>query len=112
MRNGDVLPIEIMARKEDWTDGISIHMRQRTVAHGTMAAQKIEFAPQAPHVISEPCLVLDLDLAQTLMDELYRCGIRPTEGSGSAGSLAATQKHLEDMQKIAMGLLRKNKVEL
>jgi hypothetical protein len=27
--------------------------------------------------------------AQQLMDELWRCGLRPSEGTGSAGSLAA-----------------------
>lgn len=44
--------------------------------------------------------------AQELMDELWRCGLRPSEGTGSAGSLAATERHLKDMQRIAMGLLR------
>lgn len=36
--------------------------------------------------------------AQELMDTLWTCGVRPTEGSGSAGSLAATEKHLKDLQ--------------
>ncbi len=40
--------------------------------------------------------------AQLLMDELWRAGLRPTEGTGSAGALAATQHHLEDMRKIAL----------
>lgn len=44
---------------------------------------------------------LDKESAQTLMDELWNCGLRPTEGTGSAGALAATQKHLEDMRAIA-----------
>lgn len=44
--------------------------------------------------------------AQELMDCLWQCGLRPTEGTGSAGSLAATERHLKDMQRIAMGLLR------
>ena len=39
---------------------------------------------------------------QMLMDSLWDAGIRPTEGSGSAGSLSATQYHLEDMRKIAL----------
>lgn len=48
--------------------------------------------------------------AQRLMDELWDCGLRPSEGTGSAGSLAATERHLKDMQTIAMGLLRKEGV--
>jgi hypothetical protein len=38
--------------------------------------------------------------AQALMDRLWKAGLRPTEGSGSAGALAATQDHLKDMQKL------------
>ena len=38
--------------------------------------------------------------AQNLMDRLWKAGLRPTEGSGSAGALAATERHLKDMQKL------------
>jgi hypothetical protein len=34
------------------------------------------------------------------MDQLWQCGLRPSEGTGSAGSLAATQRHLEDMRAL------------
>ena len=47
------------------------------------------------------------DQAQQLMDDLWRCGLRPTEGSGSAGSLAATERHLADMTRIAGAALNK-----
>jgi hypothetical protein len=35
-----------------------------------------------------------------LMDQLWNCGLRPTEGTGSAGALGATQKHLADLKEI------------
>jgi len=38
--------------------------------------------------------------AQALMDRLWSVGLRPTEGSGSAGALAATERHLADMQRL------------
>ncbi len=38
--------------------------------------------------------------AQILIDSLWDCGLRPSEGSGSAGALLATQKHLGDMRKL------------
>ncbi len=38
--------------------------------------------------------------AQKLMDDLWDCGLRPSEGSGSAGSLRKTEEHLKDMRKI------------
>lgn len=43
---------------------------------------------------------IGLNEAQVLMDDLWNCGIRPTEGTGSAGSLRATERHLEDMRKL------------
>jgi len=47
-----------------------------------------------------PFLGISTHEAQVLMDDLWDCGIRPSEGSGSAGSLKATQNHLGDMRKI------------
>ncbi len=44
--------------------------------------------------------------AQQLMDELWHAGLRPSEGSGSAGMLAATQRHLVDMRAITSKLLK------
>jgi len=38
--------------------------------------------------------------AQDLMDKLWQAGYRPTEGKGSAGALAATERHLEDMRRL------------
>lgn len=44
--------------------------------------------------------------AQQLMDDLWQCGLRPSEGTGSAGQLASVQKHLADMRQIAFGKLK------
>lgn len=51
----------------------------------------------------EPTISLKLDAAQELMDDLWRAGLRPSEGSGSAGSLRATEYHLEDMRRLVFG---------
>jgi hypothetical protein len=53
-----------------------------------------------PAVQLEPSVSISMQDAQTLMDDLWNAGLRPTEGSGSAGALAATQRHLEDMRKL------------
>jgi hypothetical protein len=42
---------------------------------------------------------------QDLLDRLYRAGFRPTEARGGEGTLAATQKHLEDMRAITFDKL-------
>lgn len=47
-----------------------------------------------------PFIAMAHEEAQRLVDELWLAGIRPSEGTGSAGSLAATERHLKDMQRI------------
>lgn len=47
-----------------------------------------------------PVFTLRDEGCQHLMDELWRVGFRPSEGSGSAGSLAATERHLADMRHL------------
>lgn len=50
-------------------------------------------------------VAINFTAAQTLMDSLWDCGIRPTRGTESAGALAATQNHLGDMQIMTTRLL-------
>jgi hypothetical protein len=52
-----------------------------------------------------PFISMETEDAQALIDELWRAGLRPTEGSGSAGSLAATERHLADSRAVMFGLL-------
>ena len=51
-------------------------------------------------VVGAPTLSISNESAQTLIDDLWHCGLRPSEGTGSAGSLKATESHLEDMRAI------------
>lgn len=60
----------------------------------------IEMEPISHARRSPPTLELKSQDAQSLMDTLWHCGFRPTEGTGSAGALAATQKHLDDMRAL------------
>lgn len=53
----------------------------------------------ARHV--EPTLWLRDQEAQVLMDDLWSAGVRPTEGTGSAGALSTVERHLCDMRTIA-----------
>jgi hypothetical protein len=47
-----------------------------------------------------PILTVGQESLQTLMDELWNVGIRPTEGHGSTGQLAATEKHLDHTARL------------
>lgn len=49
---------------------------------------------------ANPTATIGITEAQQLMDDLWHCGLRPSEGSGSAGALAATERHLEDMRRL------------
>jgi hypothetical protein len=42
---------------------------------------------------------------QELMDSLWDCGIRPSEGTGSAGAMSAIQDHLKSMKILSDRLL-------
>lgn len=56
--------------------------------------------PEEDGCVIEPAMVMKGGDAQMLMDELWKCGLRPTEGTGSAGSLAATERHLADLRHL------------
>ena len=56
--------------------------------------------PPKPGEIIQPFMALGDEDTQSLMDELWRVGFRPREGTGSAGALAATERHLEDMRTL------------
>lgn len=55
----------------------------------------------------EPTCTITSAAAQELMDQLWQCGLRPSEGTGSAGALAATQRHLDDMRRLVFDLVPK-----
>jgi len=66
----------------------------------------LTYAPIKEYTVPPPTITMSKQEAQVLMDSLWDSGIRPTEGAGSAGSLAATQKHLQDMRKIVFKQLK------
>jgi hypothetical protein len=100
---------QVRAYKAPWADEVSLAIfevngRTRSVA----TSLTMTVIPEGQWF--DPCVKLDKSEAQLLMDNLWDCGLRPSEGSGSAGQLAATQEHLKDMKKIAFDLLEKKNV--
>ena len=75
------------------------------------AAQKLDWVEAKTNTRAEPFLEIEAQEAQQLMDDLWDCGLRPSEGTGSAGAMAATQKHLEDMKTITFHALKIQKKE-
>lgn len=98
--------LKLHARKnEPWSQSISIY----GILHGEHPAHAVSLMMQTHELGQdvEPFLRITYEAAQALMDELWECGLRPTEGTGSAGALAATQKHLDDMRKLVFSLMDK-----
>ena len=76
---------------------------------GDYICTELKMEKREPHTYYAPIMQIDMTAAQVLMDNLWDCGIRPTEGKGSAGALKATEDHLKDMREIAFGFLNKVK---
>lgn len=104
--------IEIRALKVDFSFGVQLRIHEER--DGKIFAGRIKYGedgqflgiemqefPKGAWIGYDHFLPLGTeDLAQQLMDDLWRCGLRPTEGKGSAGQLTATEYHLEDMRKL------------
>lgn len=96
--------LRIRAERETYTDAIALHIALE-FEDGFSVAEPISFKHLEQGAIAPSCMALKQTDAQRLMDELWNVGLRPSEGSGSAGQLAAVQNHLEDMRTIAMSQL-------
>jgi hypothetical protein len=99
--------IEIRAHREPWLrDSISIRLAHITEQNGVTKVALAE--PMVLKTLTEedqcrelpPTMRLSPDDAQQFMDELWRTGIRPTEGAGSVGQIGAVKAHLEDMRTL------------
>jgi hypothetical protein len=97
---------KIYAQRTAWGRSIEFqlgHLGGRTGSDLSIATGlAMELLPPDQPLPYRPLFTLDPTEAQGLMNQLWQCGLRPSEGSGSAGSLAATERHLEDMRKLAM----------
>lgn len=94
--------IRAAAEYRPWEDGVAVYIHGSDM-HGTrFVAHPISYhvLPGSSPAEPTPTMSLPRAAAQELMDQLWRCGLRPSEGTGSAGSLAATERHLADMRRI------------
>jgi len=98
--------VTIEVQLAPWKSGVEIYIggldlpRQKRYV-----VRELEFDEHEHGTTIAPLFELPMKDAQHLMDSLWNCGLRPSEGTGSAGSLKATQTHLEDMRKIAFHFL-------
>lgn len=65
--------------------------------------------PELEGSVQPPTFSLTKEAAQGLLDELWSVGVRPSNGAGNVGELAATKYHLEDMRQIVAALMELKK---
>jgi len=93
--------IHVRVNKPLWAKGIEILITQ-----GRAVGARVEMVTIDDGMMCDPTLRIEDSEAQELIDGLWAAGLRPSEGSGSAGSLKATENHLADMRLIAMNRLK------
>ena len=83
-------------------DVIRFSITRNSSKSGFFEAGILSFVPVAKRLCLPPDSIMFIDntCAQVLMDDLWNCGIRPTEGAGTAGAMGAVQGHLNDMRAI------------
>ena len=90
-------------------DGVSLYLvsyvtgNDGSVISSHAPPPQMKEHPEGAYI--EPTVNLNEQEAQSLMDDLWRCGFRPSSGEGNEGQLGATRSHLEDMRKIVSSKL-------
>lgn len=89
------------AEKQPYGKRIALHVVQEFPSGQITAATSLTFVSVAEgEFYPQAALSLTNDEAQMLIDALWDAGLRPSEGSGSAGAMLATQQHLADMRQL------------
>lgn len=103
--------IRIHAERQAWaiSDGVALFIMAKSYPEGgepVMRLARLLFEP-IDHTYPPPDATVQLrqEEAQALMDTLWDCGLRPTDGAGTAGAMAATQAHVKDLQGVMYRLL-------
>ena len=91
--------MEVRVQKGNWSGDLDVLLIDKSSKKFAVVTD-LTISVVEPAQIIEPTLKITYEHAQQLMDDLWVCGLRPSEGAGSAGALAATQKHLEDMRRL------------
>ena len=98
MRNKMIFRLE----RNGFTRSFGLHMATLNSETGRFSgARRMEFVElQDGEFLGEAAVTIQADEIQALMDELWSAGFRPSEGTGSAGAMAAVQAHLADMREL------------
>ncbi len=103
-------PVKMRAHSKPWNEGVDILIYQEPQLpgerRGYVTSFTLEKIEEGECVVPQPTITMYPQDAQTLMDELWQCGLRPTEGHGSVGQLGATEKHLKFAEQLVRHTLK------
>lgn len=91
--------LEVIAQLSPWRKSVEIALVEPR-GNNYACAETLIMVDRQEGIMVTPAFTLEPKAVQMLMDDLWRCGYRPSEGEGSAGQLASVKYHLEDMRKL------------
>jgi hypothetical protein len=97
--------IRAIAHQDPWSEKVGFLLVKHETGKPRLVAKSLEFAELPLGAPADPTFNLDGQEAQELMDMLWNCGLRPTQGKSSVGQLDAVERHLADMRAIAFNKL-------
>ena len=104
------MSFRFFAERVGFGRSINLHMAGEVLSTGKrVVARPVVLETLEEDVSSPPMLQLTTDSCQSLMDELWNVGLRPTQGKQSEGQMGATERHLQDMRAIAFTKLQVQK---
>lgn len=95
--------LKIHAHAAPWWDGVEIAITARVELSDSRAyVHDLCFREIDPPTgqVTEPALVLTMENAQQLMNDLWASGIRPSESLSPGGALQAMREHMKDLQRL------------
>jgi len=97
--------IRAIAHRDPWSERVGVLLVKHETGKPRLIAKPLDFAEVPAGASVDPTFSLQRDEAQELMDMLWNCGLRPTQGKQSTGQLDAVERHLADMRAIAFNRL-------
>ena len=97
--------LKMQVRRCGWSGDVECLLAQQVGNDRNAYGENIVMKTYEEGQAVEPTFRMNQHDAQALIDGLWECGFRPSEGTGSAGALAATQAHLKDMRDFAQKAL-------
>jgi len=97
--------IRAIAHQDPWSENVGFLLVKHETGKPRLVAKPLEFVELSAGAPCDPTFRLQGQEAQELMDGLWNCGLRPTQGKSSAGQLNAVERHLADMRAIAFNKL-------